>query len=128
MKPDRRIGNLTALATCLFICTVALLTADVWAQATLPQAPTVGGTAATTSDPVGYMVAAIRYLLIIGFVLIALFAMASFGSGLVSELNQARQRGEWGRFSIYVGGGLLVLLIVLFAGWWGGTIITGYLT
>lgn len=128
MKPDRRIENACRLATCLFICAAALLTADVWAQTTLPKAPTVGGTAATTSDPVGYMVAAIRYLIVIAFVLIVLFAMGSFGGGLVSELNQARQRGEWGRFSIYVGGGLLVLLIVLFAGWWGGTIITGYLT
>ena len=74
------------------------------------------------------MVAAIRYLIIIAFVLIVLFAMGAFGGGLVSELNQARQRGEWGKFSIYVGGGLLVVLIVLFAGWWGGTIVTGYLT
>lgn len=123
-----RIVNLTSLAICLFICATVLLTADVWAQATLPRAPTVGGTAASTSDPVGYMVAAIRYLIIIAFVLIALFAMGGFGAGLVSELNQARQRGEWGKFSIYVGGGLLVVLIVLFAGWWGGTIVTGYLT
>lgn len=123
-----RIVNLTSLAICLFICTAILLTADVWAQATLPRAPSVGGTAASTSDPVGYMVAAIRYLIIIAFVLIVLFAMGAFGSGLVAELNQARQRGEWGKFSIYVGGGLLVVLIVLFAGWWGGTIVTGYLT
>ena len=127
MSPDR-IGNYTTLAVCLFACVIMLLAGDAWAQTTLPRAPSVGTTTASTSDPVGYVVGTIRFIIIIALVLIALFALMSFGSGLISELNQARQRGEWGRFSIYTGAGFLVLVIVLFAGWWGGEIITGYLT
>lgn len=127
MSTDR-IGSYTTLAICLFACVILLLAGDAWAQSTLPRAPSVGTTTATTSDPVGYVVGTIRFLIIIALVLIALFALLSFGSGLISELNQARQRGEWGKFSVYTGAGFLVLVVVLFAGWWGGEIITRNLT
>ncbi len=125
---SNRIENYTTLAICLLACVIVLLAGDAWAQSPLPQAPTVGTTTASTSDPVGYVVGTIRFLIIIALVLIALFALVSFGSGMISELNQARQRGEWGKFSIYTGAGFLVLVIVLFAGWWGGEIITRNLT
>ena len=113
---------------CLPAFAIAILAPDIWAQSTLPPAPAVGTTTPSATDPVGYLVGSIRFIIVVAFVLIALFAMGSFGGGLISELNNARQRGEWGRFGVYVGGGLFVLLVVLFAGWWAGTIITTNLT
>ena len=124
---NRFIGEIRPMAVCMLALAALLLGPDVWSQQTLPQPPSIGAAAASTSDPTGYLIGAVRVILTAAFVVLALFAIGSFGGGLIAELNTARQRGEWGKFGIYIAGGMLVLLIVLFAGWWGGTIINTYL-
>ena len=129
MTPYRIIENTPPLAIFVLACAALLLAPDVWSQsAQLPQPPTISGATVSASSPTTYLIGAIKYIITIAFVILALFAIGSFGGGLISELNNARERGQWGKFGIYAGCGLLVIVVVLFAGWWGGTIITKGLT
>ena len=100
---------------------VTVLTAAATAQ-TLPAPPTIGTqTAPTTSDPIAYMVDAIKYFIFAAFVILAAIALIVLAGGLIKEVNEARQRGEWGKFGVFLISGLFVVLIVLAAGWWGST-------
>ena len=81
--------------------------------------PSIGGVTPDAEKPFQYMLAVVRIVMLVAFVILAGVGMAVYGSGLISELNQARQRGEWGKFGAFLLIGILVVLIVLFAGFWG---------
>ena len=100
----------------MLICTLFALEAQ---SQTLPSPPDIGGTSAQSGDPLGYMVGAIRVLILLGLLVISVIGMMSYGGGMVAELNNARARGEWGRFGVYTLAGLFVIVVILFAGWWG---------
>ena len=103
-------------ATIALVCTLFALEAQ---SQTLPVPPDIGGTSAKSGDPLGYMVGAIRVLMLLGLLVISVIGMMSYGGGMVAELNNARARGEWGRFGVYTLAGLFVIVVILFAGWWG---------
>ncbi len=114
---------------------VALLGTILWlvsgtcdAQSTLPAPPKIGNETFSEDDPIGYVVASIRYVIFLGLTIIVVFALIGFSSGLISEVNDARKKGEWGRFSVYFGAGLLVILIVILGAWWGSEILSDILT
>ena len=73
----------------------ALIAAEVKAQ-NLPLPPDIGGTSAQANDPLGYMVGAIRTLVLLGFLVVAVVGMMTYGGGMVAELNNARTRGRMG--------------------------------
>ncbi len=113
---------------------VTMLAAALWlfasaceAQNALPAPPKIGTATFSENDPIGYVVASIRYIIFLGLTIIVVFALIGFSSGLISEVNDARQKGEWGRFSIYFGAGLLVILVVIFGAWWGSERLSGIL-
>ena len=103
-------------ATIVLICTLFAVEAQ---SQTLPSPPDIGGTSAVSGDPLGYMVGVIRALLLLALLVIAVIGMTSYGGGMVAELNNARTRGEWGRFGVYTMAGLFVIVVIVFAGWWG---------
>ena len=105
----------------------ALITAEVKAQ-NLPLPPDIGGTSAQANDPLGYMVGAIRTLVLLGFLVVAVVGMMTYGGGMVAELNNARTRGEWGRFGVYTIAGLFVIVVIIFAGWWGASYLANALS
>ena len=74
------------------------------------------------------MVGAIRALMLLGFLVVAVVGMMSYGGGMVAELNNARTRGEWGRFGVYTIAGLFVIVVIIFAGWWGASYLSNALT
>lgn len=89
------------------------------AQNLLPAPPKIGSEIFSEDDPIRYVVASIRYIIFLGLTIIVVFALIGFSSGLIAEVNDARRKGEWGRFSVYFGAGLLVILVVIFGAWWG---------
>lgn len=89
------------------------------ANTVLPPPPKIGSQNFNADDPIGYLVGSIRFVIFLGLTIVVVFAMIGFSSGLISEVNEARRKGEWGRFSIYFGAGLLVILVVIFGAWWG---------
>ena len=105
----------------------ALIAAEVKAQ-NLLLPPDIGGTSAQANDPLGYMVGAIRTLVLLGFLVVAVVGMMTYGGGMVAELNNARTRGEWGRFGVYTIAGLFVIVVIIFAGWWGATYLANALS
>lgn len=98
------------------------------AQSTLPTPPKIGNETFSEDDPIGYVVASIQYVIFLGLTIIVVFALIGFSSGLISEVNDARKKGEWGRFSVYFGAGLLVILIVILGAWWGSEMLSDMLT
>ncbi len=98
------------------------------AQSTLPAPPKIGSETFSEDDPIAYVVASIRYIIFIGLTIIVVFALIGFSSGLIAEVNDARRKGEWGRFSVYFGAGLLVILVVIFGAWWGSERLSDILT
>ncbi len=114
---------------------VIMLTAALWffsgaadAQNILPSPPDIGNESFSEDDPIRYVVASIRYIIFLGLTIIVVFALIGFSSGLISEVNDARRKGEWGRFSVYFGAGLLVILVVIFGAWWGSERLSDILT
>lgn len=89
------------------------------AQSVLPTPPNIGAETFSEDDPIGYVIAVIRFIIFIGLTIIVVFALIGFAGGLIAEVNDARKKGEWGRFSVYFGAGLLVILTVIFGAWWG---------
>ena len=112
----KKIEELWIRASIALVC--VLLAVEAQSQ-TLPSPPDIGGTSAISGDPLGYMVGAIRVLLLLGFLVLSVIGMMSYGGGMVAELNNARSRGEWGRFGVYTIAGLFVIVVIIFAGWWG---------
>ncbi len=105
----------------LFTLLIALLFLSdfVNAQNVLPTPPKIGSKTFSKDDPIGYIVASIRYIIFLGLTVVVVFSLIGFSSGLIAEVNEARKMGEWGRFSIYFGAGMLVILVVIFGAWWG---------
>ena len=122
------MNNLSIQTQCRHrrILSIVLLTFTLWtiagtcdAQNLLPAPPRIGSESFSEDDPIRYVVAAIRYIIFLGLTIIVVFALIGFSGGLIAEVNDARRKGEWGRFSIYFGAGLLVILVVIFGAWWG---------
>ncbi len=110
----------------LRVITVLVLSAAlllVWslgyADLVLPPPPKIGSQTFQADDPIGYLVGSIRYVVFLALSIIVVFALIGFSSGLIAEVNEARKKGEWGRFSVYFGAGLIVILVVIFGAWWG---------
>ena len=98
------------------------------ALAALPTPPTVGGATVSADNPLAYILGATRWFIFIAFVVLAAIAMVVFAGGIIKEVNDARQRGEWGKFGAFLLAGLFVVVIVLAAGWWGSEYLGDQLT
>ena len=107
------------LLLCTLLITLLSLSDFVNAQNVLPTPPKIGSETFSKDDPIGYIVASIRYIIFLGLTVVVVFSLIGFSSGLIAEVNEARKMGEWGRFSIYFGAGMLVILVVIFGAWWG---------
>lgn len=106
---------------------ISMLSLALSAQ-TLPPPPTIGSQAPpSSSDPIAYMIGGIKYFIFAAFVILAAIALVVLAGGLIREINDARQRGEWGKFGVFMIAGLFTVLIVLAAGWWGSTWIASNL-
>ncbi len=113
----------------LLVTTILLIACSSGlANTTLPPPPKIGSQAFDANDPIGYLISTIRYVIFLGLTIVVVFALIGFSSGLISEVNEARRKGEWGRFSIYFGAGLLVILVVIFGAWWGSERLSSLLT
>ncbi len=126
-----RLARIRNLAASIFRLAVTLHAAAVLRIAdaqTLPAPPTLGSNpAANPNDPLAYIVGGIRYLIFIAFVVLVGIGLLMFAGGLIKEVNEARQRGEWGKFGTFVVAAIFVILIVLAAGWWGSTYLQNQL-
>ena len=98
------------------------------AQNVLPKPPKIGAQTFSEDDPIAYVVASIRFIIFIGLTVIVVFALIGFSGGLIAEVNDARKKGEWGRFTVFFGAGLLVILVVIFGAWWGSERLSDILT
>ena len=121
----KKIELLWFCATIALICVLFAVEAQ---SQTLPDPPKIGLGTADADNPLGYMVGAIRALMLLGFLVVAVVGMMTYGGGMVAELNNARTRGEWGRFGVYTIAGLFVIVVIIFAGWWGASYLTNALT
>lgn len=124
-----RIRKITSLMFSLAVyahAAVVLRIAE--AQTTLPAPPTLGTQpAANPNDPIAYIIGSIRYFIFTAFVILFGIAMIVLAGGLIKEVNEARQRGEWGKFGTFVIAGFFVILVVLAAGWWGSDFLSNQL-
>ena len=115
-------------AHALGIAAVWILEASVRVHAALPEPPDLGGVTVTGDNPIKYMIGAIKYVVTGVTVVIAAAAIVIFAGGIVSEMSQARQRGEWGKFGTFIAAGLAVILLVMAGGWWAGKYLETHLT
>ncbi len=88
-------------------------------QGTLPPPPKIGTASLDKNNPVAYLTSSIKYIIFIGLGMVVILAILAFSGGLISEVNEARKKGEWGRFAVFFGAGILVILVVIFGAWWG---------
>ena len=102
------------------------MTSD-FVHAALPAPPNIGSTTFSENDPIGYIVGSIRYIIFLALTIVVVFALIGFSSGLIAEVNEARKKGEWGRFATYFGAGIFVVLVVIFGAWWGSERLSGIL-
>ena len=65
------------------------------------------------------MLGATRWFIFSAFIVLTAIAMVVFAGGIIKEVNEARQRGEWGKFGAFLLAGLFVVVIVMAASWWG---------
>ena len=79
-------------------------------------------------NPIAYILGATRWFIFSAFIVLAAIAMVTFAGGLIKEVNEARQRGEWGKFGAFLLAGLFVVVVVMAAGWWGSTYLENQLT
>ena len=113
-------------ACCAYFGTQALLLFKLpSALAALPTPPDVGTAkiGKDGTDPLAYMLGATRWFIFSAFVVLIAIALVVFAGGIIKEVNEARQRGEWGKFGAFLLAGLFVVVIVMAAAWWG----SGYL-
>ena len=120
----RSIKNHLNRGYCAYIGTQALILLKMQpVNAALPTPPEVGGAAIDPSNPLTYMLGATRWFIFAAFIVLTALAMVVFAGGIIKEVNEARQRGEWGKFGAFLLAGLFVVVIVMAAAWWG----SGYL-
>ena len=105
------------------VLTSCILVASVHAQNKLPAPPRIGNTTLQQDDPIGYMIGSLRYILFLVMVVLVAGAIVVFASGIISELNNARERGAWGKFGLFVAAGIFVILAVVAGAWWGSDLI-----
>ena len=122
----QRIRRYTVHA--LGIAAVWILEASVRVHAALPAPPKLGTTGVSGDNPLAYMTGAIKYLVTAVCVILAAVAIVIFAGGIISELSEARQRGQWGKFGTFVAAGIMVILLVMAGGWWAGTYLATHLT
>lgn len=112
----------------ILLCILALSllqTADVYAQITVITPPKVGDADPGTGEtPINYLLKLAKNVMLIAFVLMAGAALVYYGGGLISEVNEARKRGEWGKFAAFALVGILVILVVMFAGVWANNFLS----
>ena len=112
--------HLNLWAIKLTVASMAILEATLsQAQSVLPQPPQIGSQTFNANDPIGYLVGSVRYIIFLGLTMVVVFAILAFSGGLVSEISEARKKGEWGRFAVFFGAGILVIVVVIFGAWWG---------
>ena len=125
----RSIKNHLKRGYCAYISIQALILLNLPpALAALPAPPTVGGATVSADNPLAYILGATRWFIFTAFVVLAAIAMVVFAGGIIKEVNDARQRGEWGKFGAFLLAGLFVVVIVLAAGWWGSEYLGDQLT
>ena len=112
----------------LVIAVIWILEASVRVHAELPTLPKLPDITTPTDNPIDYMIGAIKYVVAGLCALIVVGAIIIFAGGIVSELSQARQRGEWGKFGGFIAAGLVVILLVMAACWWSGKYLGENLT
>ena len=116
----RSIKNHLKRGYCAYIGIQALILLKFQpAIAELPAPPTVGGVTVSADNPLAYMLGATRWFIFSAFIVLTAIAMVVFAGGIIKEVNEARQRGEWGKFGAFLLAGLFVVVIVMAAGWWG---------
>ena len=98
------------------------------AIAALPEPPQIGGAAVDGDNPLAYILGATRWFIFSAFIVLTAIAMVVFAGGIIKEVNDARQRGEWGKFGAFLLAGLFVVVIVMAAGWWGSGYLENQLT
>ena len=98
------------------------------ALAALPEPPQIGGAAVDGDNPLAYILGATRWFIFSAFIVLTAIAMVVFAGGIIKEVNDARQRGEWGKFGAFLLAGLFVVVIVMAAGWWGSGYLENQLT
>ena len=120
----RSTRKLLKRACCAYIGSQALVLIKLqMAKAALPTPPQVGGATIDPKNPLTYMLAATRWFIFAAFIVLTALAMLVLAGGIIKEVNEARQRGEWGKFGAFLLAGLFVVVIVMAAAWWG----SGYL-
>ena len=125
----RSIKNHLKRGYCAYIGIQALLLFKLsTALAVLPEPPQVGGVTIDAKDPLAYMLGATRWFIFSAFIVLTAIAMVVFAGGIIKEVGEARQRGEWGKFGAFLLAGLFVVVIVMAAGWWGSGYLEGQLT
>ena len=116
-------------ACCAYFGTQALILLNLpSALAVLPPPPKVGKVTIDAKDPLAYMLGATRWFIFSAFIVLTAIAMVVFAGGIIKEVGEARQRGEWGKFGAFLLAGLFVVVIVMAAGWWGSGYLEGQLT
>ena len=116
----RSIKNYLKRGYCAYIGIQALILLKLTpATAALPDPPQVGGVAVSGDNPLEYILGATRWFIFAAFIVLTAIAMVVFAGGIIKEVNDARQRGEWGKFGAFLLAGLFVVVIVMAAGWWG---------
>ena len=125
----RSIKNHLNRGYCAYIGIQALILLKFQpAIAALPDPPTLGGATVSTDNPLAYMLGATRWFIFSAFIVLTAIAMVVFAGGIIKEVNDARQRGEWGKFGAFLLAGLFVVVIVMAAGWWGSDYLGKQLT
>ena len=116
----RSIKNHLKRGYCAYIGIQALILLKLTpATAALPSPPQVGGVKVTGDNPLEYILGATRWFIFAAFIVLTALAMVVFAGGIIKEVNDARQRGEWGKFGAFLLAGLFVVVVVMAAGWWG---------
>ena len=128
-KIYRSIKNHLKRGYCAYIGIQALILLKLPpANAALPAPPTVGGSTISGDNPLAYMLGATRWFIFSAFVVLIAIALVVFAGGIIKEVSDARQRGEWGKFGAFLLAGLFVVVIVMAAGWWGSDYLGKQLT
>ena len=119
-KIYRPIKHYLKRGYCVYLAIlITILYSSQSAIAALPAPPTVGTATIDPKNPLAYILGATRWFIFSAFIVLAAIAMVTFAGGLIKEVNEARQRGEWGKFGAFLLAGLFVVVIVMAAGWWG---------